>query len=62
MCRASDDYGPMGMQVIGKAEVERVALAVSASRACFAQAAAQQADMLIVHHGLLWDNESRVIG
>ena len=56
------DYGPMGMQVIGKAEVERVALAVSASRACFAQAAAQQADMLIVHHGLLWDNESRVIG
>ncbi len=55
------DYGPMGMQVIGKAEVERVALAVSASRACFAQAAAQQADMLIVHHGLLWENESRVI-
>ncbi len=56
------DYGPMGMQVVGKAEVERVAVAVSASRACFAHAAARGADMLIVHHGLLWDNESRVIG
>lgn len=56
------DYGPMGMQVVGKAEVNHVAVAVSASRACFAQAAAQQADLLIVHHGLFWDNESRVIG
>ena len=56
------DYGPMGMQVVGKAEVKRVAVAVSASRACFALAAAQQADMLIVHHGLFWDNESRIIG
>ena len=60
--RGIRDYGPMGMQVIGKAEVSRVAVAVSASRACFEQAAAQAADMLIVHHGLFWDNESRVIG
>ncbi len=56
------DYGPMGLQVVGKAEVSRVAVAVSASLACFAQAAAQQADMLIVHHGLFWENESRVVG
>ena len=56
------DYGPMGMQVVGKAEVSRVAVAVSASRVCFQQAAALQADMLVVHHGLFWDNESRVIG
>lgn len=56
------DYGPMGMQVIGKAEVSRVAVGVSASRACFAQAVQLEADMLIVHHGLLWDDESRVVG
>lgn len=56
------DYGPMGLQVVGKPDVKRVAVAVSASRACFAQAAAQQADLLIVHHGLFWDNESRVVG
>ena len=59
---AIQDYGPMGMQVVGKEQVERVAVAVSASHACFAQAAAQGADMLIVHHGLFWDNESRVVG
>ena len=56
------DYGPMGLQVVGKAEVTRVAVAVSASRACFAQAAAQRADLLIVHHGLFWENDSRVVG
>lgn len=56
------DYGPMGMQVIGKEEVNRVAVAVSASHACFGLAAGLEADMLIVHHGLFWDNESRVVG
>lgn len=56
------DYGPMGMQVIGKEEVARVAVAVSASQACFALAAGLDADMLIVHHGLFWDNDSRVVG
>lgn len=56
------DYGPMGMQVIGNADVNRVAVAVSASLACFAQAAQHKAEMLILHHGLLWDDESRVVG
>lgn len=56
------DYGPMGMQVVGKAEVNRVAVAVSASHACFSLAAGLEADMLIVHHGLFWDNDSRVVG
>jgi dinuclear metal center YbgI/SA1388 family protein len=56
------DYGPMGLQVIGGATVNRVAVAVSASLASISQAAAQGAEMLIVHHGMLWDNESRVIG
>ena len=56
------DYGPMGMQVVGKGDVARIAVAVSASQACFALAAGLDADMLIVHHGLFWDNESRVVG
>lgn len=56
------DYGPMGMQVVGKEEVSRVAVAVSASHACFSLAAGLEADMLIVHHGLFWDNDSRVVG
>lgn len=56
------DYGPNGMQVIGRPEVRRVALGVSANLECFRLAAARQADMLIVHHGLFWENMPRTVG
>jgi dinuclear metal center YbgI/SA1388 family protein len=56
------DYGPNGMQVIGRPEVGRVALGVSANLECFRLAASQQADMLIVHHGLFWENTPRTVG
>lgn len=56
------DYGPNGMQVIGRAEVRRVGLGVSANLACFQRASEQQADMLLVHHGLFWENMPREIG
>jgi dinuclear metal center YbgI/SA1388 family protein len=56
------DYGPNGMQVIGRPEVGRVALGVSANLECFRIAALQQADMLIVHHGLFWENMPRTVG
>jgi dinuclear metal center YbgI/SA1388 family protein len=56
------DYGPNGMQVIGRPQVKRIALGVSANLECFRLAAEQQADMLIVHHGLFWENMPREIG
>ena len=56
------DYGPNGMQVIGGPEVSRVGLGVSANLECFRRASEQQADMLIVHHGLFWENTPREIG
>jgi dinuclear metal center YbgI/SA1388 family protein len=56
------DYGPNGMQVIGRAEVRRVGLGVSANLECFRLAAERQADMLLVHHGLFWENMPREIG
>lgn len=56
------DYGPNGMQVIGRPEVERVALGVSANLECFRIAASRQADLLIVHHGLFWENMPRAVG
>jgi dinuclear metal center YbgI/SA1388 family protein len=56
------DYGPNGMQVIGRPQVQRVALGVSANLECFRVAGEQQADMLIVHHGLFWENMPREIG
>jgi len=58
---AYPDYGPMGMQVAGAHEVRRLACGVSASLELFERAAAADAQMLLVHHGVLWDRDSRVI-
>jgi dinuclear metal center YbgI/SA1388 family protein len=58
---AYPDYGPMGMQVEGADEVRRIACGVSASLALFERAAELDAQMLLVHHGLIWDNDSRRI-
>jgi dinuclear metal center YbgI/SA1388 family protein len=55
------DYGPNGLQVAGILEVERVAVAVSSTLDVFERAAAWGASMLIVHHGLFWNPDSRVI-
>ena len=58
---AYPDYGPMGLQVAGAREVTRIACAVSASRELFERARETGATFVLVHHGLLWDNESRVV-
>ena len=55
------DYGPMGLQVAGSEDVTRIACAVSASLELFELAAAVGANLLLVHHGLLWDNDPRTI-
>ncbi len=56
------DYAPIGMQVIGAERVERVATAVSSTLEVFDRAAVEGAQMLLVHHGMFWDNEPRAIG
>jgi dinuclear metal center YbgI/SA1388 family protein len=58
---AFPDYGPMGMQVAGSRDVERIVCGVSASRELFERAASAGADLVIVHHGLFWDREPRVV-
>jgi len=55
------DLGPNGLQVIGKDEVRRVAFGVSANLALIEVAVAQQADMIVVHHGLFIDRDPRPI-
>ncbi len=55
------DYGPMGMQVIGSPTVGRIVCGVSSSRDLFERAAAAGAQLVLVHHGLLWENEPRTI-
>ena len=51
-----DDFCVNGIQVEGKRNVRKIRLGVSASRRLFEKAAEQDADMVIVHHGLFWKN------
>jgi dinuclear metal center YbgI/SA1388 family protein len=55
------DYGPMGLQVVGAENVERIACGVSASLELFRRAVAAGAQLLIVHHGLFWDRDPRIV-
>lgn len=57
------DYGPNGLQVEGKADIQRVVSGVTASRALIEAAIAAQADAIFVHHGLFWrGQDGRVTG
>jgi dinuclear metal center YbgI/SA1388 family protein len=49
-----EDYGPNGLQVPGAAQVQIVASGVSANLELFELAAAEGAQLLLVHHGLFW--------
>jgi len=52
----------MGLQVVGAADVTKIACGVSASRELFERAAEVGAQFILVHHGLFWERDSRVIG
>jgi dinuclear metal center YbgI/SA1388 family protein len=52
----------MGLQVVGAPHVRKIACAVSASRELFERAGELGAQLVLVHHGLFWDRDSRVIG
>ena len=57
------DYCPNGLQVQGRAEIRRIASAVTASQPVLEAAAAWGADAILVHHGYFWRNEdARIIG
>jgi dinuclear metal center YbgI/SA1388 family protein len=58
---AYPDYGPMGLQVVGSPEVRKIACGVSSSRELFERTAEAGAQLLIVHHGLFWEKDSRVV-
>jgi len=57
------DYGPNGLQVEGRLRVHRLITGVTASLALIEAAIAQQADAILVHHGLFWrGQDGRVTG
>lgn len=58
-----EDYGPQGLQVEAEAgQIERIALAVDAAPDVIEAAAGWGADMLLVHHGLLWRSVELIAG
>ncbi|MBL0085313.1 MAG: Nif3-like dinuclear metal center hexameric protein [Ideonella sp.] len=57
------DYGPNGLQVEGRAQVQRVVSGVTASLALIDAAIEAEADALLVHHGLFWrGQDGRITG
>ncbi len=54
-----DDFGPNGLQVPGREQVETVVTGVSASAELFTRARAEDADLVLVHHGLFWAGPPR---
>ncbi len=56
------DLGPNGLQVPGAHEVTTVVTGVSAQQQLFERAIAEGAQLVLTHHGILWDFEPRRIG
>jgi dinuclear metal center YbgI/SA1388 family protein len=52
------DYCPNGLQVEGRAEVRRLACAVTANLSVLEEARHWGADALLVHHGYFWRGEA----
>ncbi len=48
------DYAPNGLQVEGAPEVETIVTGVSASAELLSRAIELHADLVVVHHGLVW--------
>ncbi|MEZ9141464.1 MULTISPECIES: Nif3-like dinuclear metal center hexameric protein [unclassified Shewanella] len=55
------DYAPNGLQVQGSDNIKTIVTGVTACQALIEQAAALNADAIIVHHGFFWKNEPEVI-
>lgn len=55
------DYGPNGLQVEGRTEINRLVTGVTASRALIEAAVQAGADAILVHHGLFWRGQSSCV-
>ncbi|EEB73390.1 Nif3-like dinuclear metal center hexameric protein [Thermococcus sp. AM4] len=59
---AYPDKSSNGLQVEGRDEVERIAFAVDTTLRTIERAAKGKADMLIVHHGMIWGGLNYITG
>ena len=55
------DYGPNGLQVEGKAQVNVLVSGVTASKALIEAAIEAKADAILVHHGLFWRGQEGTV-
>ena len=55
------DYGPNGLQVEGKAQVNVLISGVTASKALIEAAIEAKADAIFVHHGLFWRGQDGTV-
>lgn len=58
---AISDYCPNGLQVEGKAHIQRIVSGVTASQALIDAAIELEADAILVHHGYFWKGEDQPI-
>ncbi len=56
-----NDASPNGLQVEGRSRVRRVVTGVSACHELFAAARERQANAVLVHHGIFWRGDPRVL-
>ena len=55
------DYCPNGLQIEGTQTIKKIITGVTASQALIDQAIAENADLLLVHHGFFWKGENSCI-
>lgn len=55
------DYCPNGLQVEGGRQIQRLAVGVTANLALLEAAREAKADAILVHHGIFWNKEPRVL-
>jgi dinuclear metal center YbgI/SA1388 family protein len=56
-----DDASPKGLQVEGGEEVTKIVSGVSACAELFKEAAARRANVVMVHHGMFWDTDPKIV-
>jgi len=55
------DYCPNGLQIEGSLNITKIVSGVSANLELIERAIEEKADAIFVHHGVFWDNESKII-
>lgn len=55
------DYCPNGLQLEGRTQIRRLLTGVTASKALIDLAIEQEADAVLVHHGLMWKGDPQVV-